>query len=372
MAPVSSTTQAAPGGAKIRGKTLQENIAGLTFVGPALIVLVGFLIIPLFFAAYFSMTDWDGIAPLNRGIRSEENPQGAYEFDGLSNYSRILFEEGRRQENFFVALKNTINYAIVVVPTQTVIALTLAFIVNQRWLKGKGFFRTAFYFPSITSSVVISLIFMWMFSTGGLVNSMINTLFPSYSPVTWLDNPDGLFHLVLNAVGVDPSRDALRVCDPATFQLLGCEIGSVRVWDWLSGPSVTMTTIMILAIWTTIGTMMVIYLAALQNIPGQVYEAATVDGCSRLQLFRFITVPLLRPTTFFVITVGLIGSLQVFDQVYVMTSGGPANTTLTVAYLVYRSAFRDAQMGLAAATAIVLFIIIFLFTQVQRRITKEV
>jgi multiple sugar transport system permease protein len=329
------------------------------------------MIIPLFFAGYFSLTDWDGISPLNRGIRTEDNPQGAYSIDGLSNYSRILFEDGRRQENFFVALKNTINYAIVVVPVQTAIALTLAFIVNQKWLKGKGLFRTAFYFPSITSSVVISLIFMWMFSTGGLVNSFIRGVFPQYSPVTWLDNPDGLFHLILRSLGVSPAREALRACDLSTFQLWGCEIASVRLWDWVSGPSVTMATIMILAIWTTIGTMMIIYLAALQNIPGQVYEAATVDGCSRIQLFRYITIPLLRPTTYFVVTIGLIGSLQVFDQVYVMTAGGPANTTLTVAYLVYRSAFDDTQMGLASATAIILFVIIFAFTLIQRRITRE-
>jgi multiple sugar transport system permease protein len=96
-----------------------------------------------------------------------------------------------------------------------------------------------------------------------------------------------------------------------------------------------------------------------------------MDGASRTQIFRFITVPMLRPTTFFVVTIGLIGSLQVFDQVYVMTAGGPANTTLTVAFLVYRSAFDDARMGLAAATAIVLFVIIFAMTMVQRRITRE-
>jgi multiple sugar transport system permease protein len=189
--------------------------------------------------------------------------------------------------------------------------------------------------------------------------------------VTWLDDPNGLIHLFLNAIGINPSREAIRTCDPATLQFWGCEIASIRLWNWVSGPSVTMATIMILNIWTTIGTMMIIYLAALQGIPSQVYEAAFVDGANAWQLFRKITVPLLSPTTFFVVTVGLIGSLQVFDQVYVMTAGGPANTTLTVAYLVYRSAFKDSRMGLAAATAIVLFLIIFVFTLVQRRIVRE-
>jgi multiple sugar transport system permease protein len=116
---------------------------------------------------------------------------------------------------------------------------------------------------------------------------------------------------------------------------------------------------------------MVIYLAALQNIPGQVFEAATVDGATTWQTFRFITLPLLRPTTFFVVTIGLIGTFQVFDQVYIVSKGEPQDTTLTIAYLVYRNAFDPQQplMGLASATAIVLFIIIFIFTLLQRRIT---
>jgi multiple sugar transport system permease protein len=128
---------------------------------------------------------------------------------------------------------------------------------------------------------------------------------------------------------------------------------------------------MILNTWTTIGTMMVIYLAALQNIPGQVYEAAYVDGASSWQTFRKITVPLLRPTTFFVVTLGLIGTFQVFDQIFVISSGGPAKTTLTIAYLVYNNGFKNSAMGLAAATAILLFIIIFVFSIIQRRITSE-
>ncbi len=127
--------------------------------------------------------------------------------------------------------------------------------------------------------------------------------------------------------------------------------------------------IMIMNTWTTIGTMMVIFLAALQNVPGYVYEAAQIDGASAWTQFRRITLPLLRPTLFFVITLGLIGTYQVFDQIYVMSSGGPAKTTLTVAYLVYRNGFTNSDMGLAAAIAVLLFIIIFTLTMIQRRIT---
>jgi multiple sugar transport system permease protein len=116
---------------------------------------------------------------------------------------------------------------------------------------------------------------------------------------------------------------------------------------------------------------MVIYLAALQNIPSSVYEAAQIDGATNWQIFRRITVPLLAPTTFFVVTLGLIGTFQVFDQIFVISSGGPAQTTQTIAYIVYQNGFNSSQMGLAAATALVLFVIIFIFTMIQRRITRE-
>ncbi|RMG87092.1 MAG: sugar ABC transporter permease, partial [Chloroflexi bacterium] len=148
-------------------------------------------------------------------------------------------------------------------------------------------------------------------------------------------------------------------------------VASLTLWEWISGPSVTMFMIMVLNTWTTIGTMMVIYLAALQNIPSQVYEAAVVDGATSWQIFRKITVPLLAPTTFFVVTLGLIGTFQVFDQVAVISSGGPAKTTLTIAYIVYENGFNNQDMGLASATAIVLFFIIFIFTMIQRRFTSE-
>ena len=133
------------------GRRRQEALTGYLFMAPALAILLVFLIIPMIAAAYFSTTDWNGITPLTR--------ENAYDVVGLRNYERLLVEEGIRQERFYTALKNTIYYVLGVVPAQTGLALGLAVIVNQRWLKAKGFFRTAFYFPSITSSVVISLIF---------------------------------------------------------------------------------------------------------------------------------------------------------------------------------------------------------------------
>lgn len=335
-------------------KRQQEAITGLMFVAPAAAILLIFLVLPLLAALYFSATDWDGITPLTR--------PDAYNMIGLRNYERLLLQEGTRQANFYTSLKNTTYYVIGVVPTQTFLAMILAVIVNQRWLKAKGFFRTAFYFPSITSSVVISLIFMWLFYQNGLVNVTLRALFPGYQGVAWLNDANGIIHNLLGLFGVTRAT----VGDWASTQ-----VASIRLWDWISGPSVTMLMIMILNIWTTTGTMMVIFLAALQNIPGHVYEAAVVDGANSWQIFRRITVPLLRPTTFFVITVGLIGAFQVFDQIFVISNGGPANTTLTIAYLVYATGFTNTRMGQAAATAIVLFIIIFVFTLIQRRIVGE-
>jgi len=302
------------------------------------------------------------VVSVNNPLPIAGGVNNAYEIVGTENYTRILAEQSLAQRDFFIALKNTVYFVLGVVPTQTILALLLAVIVNQRWLKAKGFFRTAFYFPSITSSVVISVIFMWMFTQEGLVNTLIGALFPNYENVVWLDDPNGVIHNFLGLFGV--ARDT--VGDWASQRVAG-----ITLWDWISGPSVTLLTIMILNTWTTIGTMMVIYLAALQNIPGQVYEAAQIDGASAWQTFRKITVPLLAPTTFFVVTLGLIGTFQVFDQIFVISSGGPAKTTLTVAYMVYENGFRNSDMGLAATTALILFVIIFVFTMIQRIFTRE-
>ncbi|MBL8166224.1 MAG: sugar ABC transporter permease [Anaerolineae bacterium] len=332
----------------------QEIFAGLVFIAPAFVILFLFMILPLLVAGYFSLTDWNGRRPLNQ--------EGAYEIVGLRNYEQLLIQ-GRRVDDFYNALKNTVYYVLGVVPTQTIIALVLAVIVNQKWMRWRGFFRTAYYFPSITSSIVVSMIFLFMFSNTGPVNGFLSSVFPSYKPVTWLANNDGVIHNFLGVLGITENS--------STF-LKDTEIFRISLWDWLSGPSVSLLTIMILAIWTTIGTMMVVYLSALQNIPAQVYEAAYVDGATAWQAFRKITVPLLAPTTFFVITLGLIGTFQVFDQIYVLRNDTTRETTMSVAYLVYDFAFgslNDPRMDRATATAVTLFLIIFVATLIQRRIT---
>lgn len=334
----------------IKGEDRDRAVAGWLFMSPTLIIFTIFIIIPIFFAIYFSMTDWNGISP-----------PGEAEFIGLENYRDLLVGGGIRQSDFFKSLKNTTYFALGVVPAQTILSLLLAVIVNQAWLRFKGFFRTTYYFPSITSSIAISLMFLFFYQKNGLINQVLSAItFGRFEGPAWMADPRGLFHIMLEAVGI-----TVRTAP----EWVRSEVLGLTIWDWISGPSVALMAIMIMNTWTTIGTMMIIFLAALQNVPGFVYEAAQIDGASAWTQFRRITLPLLRPTLFFVITLGLIGTYQVFDQIYVMSSGGPAKTTLTVAYLVYRNGFTNSDMGMAAAIAILLFIIIFVLTMIQRRIT---
>lgn len=335
----------------IREQDRQDAIAGWIFMTPVLIIFALFVLVPILFAIYFSLTDWNGISPI-----------GDAQFIGLRNYQNVLLQEGIRRSDFFRALKNTTYFALGVVPLQTTLALLLAVVINQRMLKFKGFFRTAYYFPSITSSIAISLIFLFLYQRSGLVNRVLQAItFGNWEPIAWMADPRGLVHIVLENIGLTlrTGPDFLRL------QLLG-----LTFWDWISGPSVALTAIMLMNTWTTIGTMMIIFVAALQDIPSQVYEAAEIDGATAWPTFRHVTLPLLRPTLFFVVTLGLIGTYQVFDQIYVMSAGGPAKTTLTVAFMVYRSGFRDFNMGQGAAIALLLFIIIFALTLIQRRITE--
>ncbi len=328
----------------------QDTIAGWLFMLPALIILGLFIGVPIIFAVVYSFTDWNGISPPTEAS-----------FVGFANYQNVLVGGGIRQQDFFRALKNTTYFSLGVVPAQTVLSLLLAVVVNQRGLRFKSFFRTSYYFPAITSSVAISLIFMLLYLRDGAINRLLEGVtFGAFEPVAWLNDARGLLHILFGWFGLNVETA------PAALQ---ARLGGLTLWDWLSGPSVALTAIMIMNTWTTIGTMMIIFLAALQDIPVPVYEAAAVDGATARQIFRKITLPLLRPTTYFVVTLGLIGTYQVFDQIYVMSSGGPAKTTLTVAYLVYRAGFNNSEMGIGTTIAILLFLIIFALTLIQRRIT---
>lgn len=327
----------------------REGMWGWIFVTPALLGLLVFLVIPIFMAFYVSLLDWDG----------QSNPlSGESEFVGFGNYAQLLTEDKLTRQDFARSLRNNFYFVLGVVPLQTALSLFLAVIVNQRFLKGKSFFRTAFYFPSITSSIAIALVFIFMFQNKGVVNAVLGLV--GITGPAWFADRRGLLHILFGLFGVDKP--------PAAMQ---GKVFSLPLWEWIAGPSVAMCAIMMLVIWTTAGTFMLMFLAGLQNASAETDEAAMVDGAGPWQRFRYITVPMLKPTLYLVITLGIIGTWQVFDQIYVMSSGNPAKTTLTPAFLSYQKGFIDGKFGLASAMAFVLFALIIFLTLVQRFVMRD-
>ncbi|BCB87713.1 carbohydrate ABC transporter permease [Phytohabitans suffuscus] len=327
-----------------------EAVAGWLFVAPVVVILGLFLLLPIVMALWVSLTGWNGQgSPFRSGVP----------FVGGDNYKALFAEDGLPRQDFMTSIRNNLYYVAIVVPVQTALALTLALVVNQRMLRSKGFFRTAFYFPSVTSSVAISVVFLFIFANSGAVNALLGAV--GIDGPVWFNDSRGLVHVLLGTLGVDSPPGAL-----AGHGVLG-----LTWWDWLSGPSVAMCAIIALVVWTTSGTFMLMFLAALQNMPQQIEEASLIDGANRWQRLRFVTLPMLRPTLFLVLTLGLIGTWQVFDQIYVMSQGNPAKTTLTPAFLSYRTAFKDFEYGRGAAIAFVLFLIIVAMTLLQRWILRE-
>ena len=352
-----TTTDSGPGTGRAprrrRGVGQRQSVAGWLFITPALLGLGIFLIIPILMALWVSFTDWNG-----RGSPFSSQVS----LVGAENYAALLTEPGLSRQDFMISLRNTFYYVIGVVPLQTVTALVLAVIVNQKFLRGRTFFRTAFYFPSVVSSVAISLVFLFLFTSTGAVNQFL-AVFGIDGPV-WFSDPRGLIHLVGDWLG-------LWTVGSPPAALADTQVMSLSLWEWFSGPSVALTAIMAQVIWTTAGTFMLMFLAGLQDLPTEVEEAAMVDGANRWQRFRNVTVPHLRPTILLVVTLGIIGTWQVFDQMYVMTQGGPAKTTLTPAFLSYTAAFRQNQWGQGAAMAFLLFLIIFVLTSLQRFVLRD-
>lgn len=319
-----------------------EAAAGWLFTAPVIVILGVFLLVPVLMALWVSVSDWAGRgSPLS----------GSVSFVGVDNYSAVLADGGLPTKDFGTALRNNAWYVLLVVPLQTALALFLAILVNRAMLRGRGFFRTAYYFPSVTSSVAITVLWMFLFSASGAVNDVLSW-FGLHGP-NWFNDPRGIVHLI---AGADTGPAALTQSG-----MLG-----VSWWEWLSGPSVAMSAYILMAVFTTSGTFMLLFLAGLQNLGGDVEEAAMMDGANGWQRFWRITLPQLRPTLFTVLTLGLIGCWQVFDQIYTGTQGAPSKTTLTPAFLSYQTAFRNQEWGQGAAIAFILFVIIVVFTLVQR------
>ena len=290
----------------------KEALAGYGLVAIPMVFFIVLQLGSLVLAAYISLWNWN--------IRS-----GPLNMVGADNFTRMLSDP-----TFHTAVKNTVYYALVWVPLTMAVGLFLAVIVNQK-IRGQTFFRAAFYFPAIASSAAITT--LWLFLIAN----------------------DGLFNDIRGALGLNP-----------LFQFLGYGPNH----DWIGDYRTSLNSIIILNVWTTSGTFMLFYLASLQSISKEVYEAAAIDGAGPWQAFWRITFPLLKPGHFFVATVGLIGALQLFDQSYIAggTAGAPANSLMTVVLYLYNALFDQINPGYAAAVGIVLFLIIFGGTLIQRRL----
>ncbi|MGP9536417.1 carbohydrate ABC transporter permease [Brachybacterium sp. AOP43-C2-M15] len=336
--------------ARARARAGRDATAGWLFTLPIILILGLFLVVPVLMAAWVSVSDWTGRgSPFSSGVS----------FIGAQNYQQILAEPGLQQRDFGISLRNNLYYVLLVVPLQTVLSLLLASVVNRRAMKGVGFFRTAFYFPSVTSAVAITVLWLFLFSATGPVNRLIS--FVGLDGPNWFQDPRGVIHVIAGWFGLESAPSAFG--DPAALGVTG--------WEWLAGPSVAMSALILMAVFTTSGTFMLLFLAALQALDPEVDEAATMDGAGRVQRFLRITVPQLRPTIFTVVTLGLIGTWQVFDQIYTGTQGGPSKTTLTPAYLSYTAAFEGQRWGQGAAISFILFFIIVTLTLLQRWALRE-
>lgn len=236
----------------------------------------------------------------------------------LDNYVNLW-----HSDLFWEVFRNTFYFVVLAVPLSIVCSLAMALLANTG-LRGITLFRTVYFLPVVSSMIAVALVWSWIFNPEyGLLNYLLRLLFGVQGPA-WLDS---------------------------------------TAW--------ALPAMVIVTVWKGLGYSMVIFLAGLQNIPQDLYNAATIDGAGVWKKFRHITLPMLSPTTFFILVITLINAFQVFEQTYVLTKGGPANSTLTLSYYIYQNAFQFFQMGKAAAVAYVLFAIVFGVTLVQFRVQKR-
>ena len=298
---------AAGAGPSRRG--LREELIGWGFALPFVIVFTLFLAGPILASLVLSFTDF--------GLRDLRNPLGT-DFVGLQNYQALL-----EDPKFRKAIVNTAYFVIVGVPLTLLLGLGAALALDRGIRRFRTVFRVGYYLPVVTSIVAIAVV--WRFVL----------------------NPDqGLVNLLLAQVGIDgPS--------------------------WLAEPALAMPSIIAMAAWRNLGFAMIVFIAGLQTIPAQLYEAASIDGAGRWQAFRHVTLPLLRPTILFLVVVTTIGYLQLFEEPFVMTEGGPLDQTLSISMYMYQQGFEFFNQGYAAAIAWILFILVAIVAVVQFRLLRS-
>ncbi len=275
----------------------KNTLIAWSFIAPNFIGFLIFTLVPVVFSLILAFMKWDSFS--------------TPEFVGLQNFTRMLSDD-----TFWISLKNTFLYTISVVPLTLICSLGLAILLNQK-IKGVKFFRTAFFFPYVTSLVAIAVVWSMLFHpTMGPINQFLRVV---------IENPPG----------------------------------------WLSSSDWALTAIIIVSVWRGMGYYMILYLAGLQGISKELYEAAAMDGANKWKQFSHITVPALRPTTFFVTIMLVINCFKIFGLVQVMTDGGPGRATNVLVYQVYSEAFVKFNFGYASAIAMVLFVIVLVITVIQ-------
>jgi multiple sugar transport system permease protein len=288
---------------------MKRTTAAWCFVAPALVVIGVFFVLPVLAALMVSFTDFDIYALADiRNLR----------FVGLRNYGRLL-----ETPSFWHALGNTLYFVVVGVPLSIGVSLGAALLLNSPLARMKSFFRTALFTPVVTTLVAVAVIWRYLLST-------------HY----------GLINYALGRLGIAPV-------------------------DWLGDPHWAMPAIILFAVWKSFGYNMVILFAGLQSIPQELYEAARIDGASATQQFRYITLPSLAPILLMVSILTIAGHFQLFAEPYVMTQGGPLQSTVSVLYFMYEEGFKWWNLGSASAVAFVLFLFIFAVTAVQLRLAPR-
>lgn len=281
----------------------RKTYALAIFLGPALTAIGLFFFVPVLAALLLSFTDFDIYALGDFAVAR---------FVGLRNYLQII-----EDPLFWKALKNTFYFLVVGGPLSIVVSLGAALLLNAKLVRWKPLFRFVYFAPVVTTLVAVAVVWRFMYH-------------PRF----------GLLNYVLGLAGINPV-------------------------DWLGDPNWAMPAMILLAVWKNFGYNMIIFIAGLQNIPASLYEAASIDGAGSWERFRSVTLPLLAPTTVFITIITMIGYFQFFAEPYVMTQGGPLNSTLSIVLLMYQQGFRWWSMGYAAAIAFVLFLLILAASVVQ-------
>jgi multiple sugar transport system permease protein len=285
----------------------REGLTGALMVSPAILLLIVFFFVPVGLCFALAFTNARLISPEPARII------------GFENFSRLFSDP-----LFWKALRNTLYFAVVVVPLQAGFALLLALLVNAK-IRGVNFFRTLYFVPVVTSIVVVSILWRFMYQPDGLVNNLLQTL---------------------------------------SFNV-------VQGTDWLNNPTAAMPAIMFMSIWQAVGFHMVIWLSGLQTIPGELYEAAELDGADKWQQFRYITWPGLKATRTFILVTITIAALSLFSQINIMTQGGPLDRTATVVFQAVRVGYGQQETAYASTISLVFFVLVLAVSLVQRYLTRE-